>query len=369
MPPKPLSSRREFLASTSCFGAAVFFARNFPVPALAEPIARDSRVAETPLVDKGFASVRKIGQGVYGTISDFSKGAETLSNGGFVIGSEVALIVEGHCAPAGAAFELEALRMVSRLPVRAALDTHYHFDHSLGNAFYGGQGIPVWAHPKTGPLMVERYASLQGQDMAALLEPFEKRLRDAASESDRQHAQGDLNAFRLIFGTIDSTVVALPSHPLDPAKMPMTVDLGGVKAVIETYPGHTPSDLIIRVPEQNIVFTGDLLFNAWYPPTLDANMRGWRDTLEKFAAFDKETLFVPGHGQLCGQEAVATFRAIFDDLADHAGRMYKQGVPAEEATSRYVIPERFKNFVVFAWSICVGTAIAKYYEDLKVGKS
>jgi len=45
-----------------------------PLQALASSLAGDSRVAATPIVDKGFASVRKIGDGLYATISDTSKG-------------------------------------------------------------------------------------------------------------------------------------------------------------------------------------------------------------------------------------------------------------------------------------------------------
>ncbi len=63
--------------------------------------------------------------------------------------------------------------------------------------------------------------------------------------------------------------VALPNHPLDPAKMPMTIDLGGLSVVIVTYIGHTDTDLIIRVPDQNVVYTGDLLVNAQYPTNLN----------------------------------------------------------------------------------------------------
>lgn len=361
-------TRRGFLTSTSCFGLALAFGRYFELPALAEAIAQDPRVAATPLLDKGFATVRKIGEGVYATISDFSKGLETLSNGGFIVGSDAALLIEGHRAPAGAAFELEALRRVSPVPVRAALDTHYHFDHSLGNAFYGAQGIPVWAHAKTAPLMVERYASLQGVDKAPLLEPVEKRLREAATDSDRQRAQSDVNAFTLIFSTIDSTVISLPSHPLDPTKLPLTVDLGGIKAVIETYPGHTPTDLVVRVPEQNVVFTGDLLFNGWYPPSFDAEMSAWRATLKKFAAFGKDTLFVPGHGQLCGPEGVATLAAVIDHLHEHAWKSYQAGVPVAEAQHRYQVPPQFQGFPIFSWSLCVGAAMSKFYDEFKARK-
>ena len=361
-------TRRRFIAGASCFGAAVALARTIPLPALAEGIAQDKRVAETALVDRGFAVVRRIGQGVYATISDFSKGPQTLCNGGFIFGTEGALLFEGHHQPAGAQLELEALRMVSKAPVRGALDSHYHFDHSLGNAFYGAQGFPIWAHAKTAPLMAERYAAIQGQDKTAAFAPFEKAVASATDAVRRQRAEGDLGAFRGLLASVDGTVVALPNHPLDPGKLPMSVDLGGVKIVIETYPGHTTTDIILRVPEQNIVFTGDLLFSGWYPVTFDANMSGWRSTLAKFAAFDKDTLFVPGHGQLCGQEGIATLRAVMDDIASQAEKFFKAGVPVAEAQQRYEVPPRFANFPIYSWAFCIGAAIAKFYEEWQANK-
>src|SRR2546427_401665 len=63
-------------------------------------VADDARVSETPLVDKGFASVRKIGNGLYPTISDLSKGNTPLCNGGFRGGRDAALLVEGFATPA-----------------------------------------------------------------------------------------------------------------------------------------------------------------------------------------------------------------------------------------------------------------------------
>jgi len=44
----------------------------------------------------------------------------------------------------------------------------------------------------------------------------------------------------------------------------MKIELGGLNVVIETYIGHTDTDLIVRVPDRNIVFTGDLLVNSQY---------------------------------------------------------------------------------------------------------
>ena len=361
---KPFT-RRDFLASTSCFGAAYAVARLIPLPGLSESVAGDARVAQTPIVDKGFASVRKIGEGAYATISDPSKGYTTLCNGGFLAGKDAALLIEGYASPTGCAFQMDALRMVSQVPVRAALDTHYHFDHSMGNSFYGAHNVAVWAHAKVPTLMAQNYGGMQTMERAAFLEPLEKKLRDPKTDAERQHAQSDVNAATGMYETVRANLVALPSRPLDPAKLPEKIDLGGLTAVVESYPGHTAGDLIVRVPEQKIVYTGDLLFSGWYPVTLDATISGWRATLKKFAAFDKDTIFVPGHGQICGQEGIATESAVFDDIAEQAQKMYKAGVPAEEAAHRYAVPDKFKGFPIFAWGFTIGPTIAKLYAEWK----
>src|SRR5215467_2850139 len=187
-------SRRKFLAQTSCFGAFYALAARIPLPAIAAQAANSTRVSPTPLVDKGFASVRKIGDGLYATISDYSKGFTTVCNGGFLIGKDAAFLIEGFTTPAGASFQMDALRMVSQAPVKAALDTHYHFDHSMGNAFYGVHGVPLWAHATAAKRIVDSYSKMQGADKEAVLGALEKLVRDAKSETERAHAQSDLSA-------------------------------------------------------------------------------------------------------------------------------------------------------------------------------
>jgi glyoxylase-like metal-dependent hydrolase (beta-lactamase superfamily II) len=364
-------SRRKFLAHTSCFGAFYALAKLIPLPALAAELSGDSRIADSPIVDKGFASVRKVGDGLYATISDPSKGIQTISNGGFLAGKDAAFLIEGFGSPAGASFQMDTLRMVSQVPVKAALDTHYHFDHSMGNSFYGANGVPLWAHATAAKRIVDNYGPLQGADKESVLGPLEKRVKDAKSETERQHAQSDLNAVTGLFQIANANVLALPNHHLDPAKLPLTLDLGGLSAVLESYPGHSGTDVIVRVPQQNVVFTGDLLFSGWYPVVFDekATVSGWRETLKKFASFDKDTIFVPGHGQICGQEGIATIREVFDDIAGQAEKMFKAGVPAEEAQQRYIVPDKFKNFPIFAWGFTIGPAITKLYAEWKPAKS
>ena len=359
---KPFS-RRTFLAGTSSMGALYAASRLAPLAALAEPLADDPRIAKQPIADKGFASIRKIGDGLYATIADRSKGLQARCNGGFLIGRDAAIIVEGFQTTTGAAFQLDTLRTVTQLPVRAAINTHWHFDHTLGNSVYGGAGIPIWAHADAASRMAAVYPKWQAEDLATFLAPWGKRVSEAKTDSQREHAKSDIEGLTGMFKPVSEAVLALPNHPLDPAKMPMKIDLGGLTIIIETYIGHTDTDLIFRVPEQNVVYTGDLLTGGQYPVNINGYPTQWRATLAKFATFDRSTLFVPGHGPIFGQEGVAEMRGCFDDLAEQAEKSYKAGVPAEEAVERYVVPDRYKNYRQFSWGFAIGRTIEQFYAE------
>src|SRR5437870_8791952 len=140
---------------------SISLAMRILLPALPAELAHDPPISRTPLVDNGFAAVRRIANGLYATISDFSKGSTTVCNGGFLTGKDGALLIEGFTTPAGAAFQMDALRMVSQVPVKGALDTHYHFDHSMGNSFYGANSVQLWAHATAAKRIVENYAPMQ----------------------------------------------------------------------------------------------------------------------------------------------------------------------------------------------------------------
>jgi glyoxylase-like metal-dependent hydrolase (beta-lactamase superfamily II) len=358
-------SRRSFLTRASQWSALFAAYPLIPLPRLAESLAGDSRVAQTPVADKGFASVRKVGDGLYATISDTSKGLQTMCNGGFLAGKDAALLIEGFVSPAGAAFQHETLRTISKTPIMGAIDTHYHFDHSTGNSYYGANGIVLWAHANTSRRIFETYAAMQGVDKAVIIGPIETQAQNAKSEVARKHAAEYAAALGNIYGVANATVLALPNRPLDPAKLPINLDLGGLTAVVETYPGHSGTDLIVRVPAQNVVYTGDLLFSNMYPVTFDeqATVSGWRSTLKTFLSWEKDTIFIPGHGQICGREGVQLSLDLFDDVSAQAEKLHRSGVPAEDAADQYVVPEKFKGVAIFAWNLSIGPTITKLYKE------
>ena len=357
-------SRRSFLAGASSLGA-LYAAAGFalPLPGLARPLLDDPRIAQQPIADKGFASIRKIGNGLYALISDRSKGMQTRSNGGFLIGRDAALMVEGFQTTIGSTFQLETLRSVTQVPVRAALNTHWHFDHTLGMQSMAAQEYQSGRTPMRPRAWRPIIPNGKSEDLATFLAPWEKRVRDAKTDSQREHAKSDIEGLTGMFKPVSEAVLALPNHPLDPAKMPMEIDLGGLTVVIETYIGHTDTDLIFRVPDQNIVYAGDLLTGGQYPVNINGYPTKWRATLAKFATFDKNTLFVPGHGQVMGLEGVAEMRSCFDDIAEHAEKSYKAGVPVEDAVEQYVVPDKYKNYRMFSWGFAIGRTYEQLYAE------
>src|SRR5258707_2261659 len=361
----PSFSRRDFIGRVSKWSALATAYQLLPLPALQGSLVADSRISQTPIVDKGFAAVRKIGDGLFATISDTSKGFQTLCNGGFLVGKDASLLIEGYASAVGASFQHETLRTISQGPIMGALDTHYHYDHTLGNSFYGAHGISIWAHAGVAKRIFDNYSALQGADKATVLGPLEARAKNGKTEAARKHAAEYAAHFGNIYSIVNSTVLGYPNRPLDPAKLPLKLDLGGLTAVVEHYPGHSGTDLIVRVPEQNVVYAGDLFFSHMYPVAFDekATVSGWRSTLKTFLSWDKDTIFVPGHGPVAGRDAVQLSVDLFDDIAAQAEKMYKAGVPAEDAADQYVVPDKYKDVAIFAWNFSIGPTITKLYKE------
>jgi cyclase len=341
-------NRRQFLMAASL------------APAVA--LAQDSPQL---LMDRGFAQVTRMADGVYVTIANTGKGPQCASNGAVIAGRDAIFIVEGHFFPEGAELEIEVARMVSKAPVRAAVNTHYHLDHSFGNIAYERQKIPILAHERAPALMKERYAALQHVDKVPLLAPLEQKIAAATDPLVKRHLNSDLGALKWMYQAIDRVILAYPKELLGASDLPKTIDLGGITVLIDHEAGHTPTDLVVRIPERDIVFTGDLLFEKSYPVAFDCDMISWRKALDRLAGYGRATRFVPGHGPVCGVEAVREFAGLIDDLHSHSEKMLRAGASVEEATQRYTVPPRFEEFGMFSWDWAIGGAMRNYYAQRK----
>jgi glyoxylase-like metal-dependent hydrolase (beta-lactamase superfamily II) len=215
--------------------------------------------------------------------------------------------------------------------------------------------------------MQTNYAAAKDRDPTPVLATYEAKVAAATTPAEKARRTGDLTTMRWIVSAIQGATLAYPTDPIAVADMPKRIELGGVSAIIEFHAGHSPTDLIITIPERDVVFTGDLFFNRAYPVVSDADMLAWRRALDLFLGYSRATQFIPGHGQIGRIDDVREQAVLMDDLRGHAERMIREGATADEAEARYVVPKRYQSYEMMAWTFTIGGAMRKYYAALQGG--
>lgn len=217
--------------------------------------------------------VEQVAPGVYvhsGQHKDFEDGYDgDIANIGFVVGSEaVAVIDTGGSYAVGLALK-QALRAITRLPIRYVINTHGHPDHVFGNAaFVDADATTPGAQPRfIGHAMLAQAMAARGD---AYLRNLKKQLGGAADRS---------------------TLIA----PGETVRDRLVLDLGRRKLELTAWPSaHTNNDVTVFDVASGTLWTGDLLFIE-RTPAIDGDVAGWlaaMETLEKVPAI----VTIPGHG-------------------------------------------------------------------------
>jgi glyoxylase-like metal-dependent hydrolase (beta-lactamase superfamily II) len=118
-----------------------------------------------------------------------------------------------------------------------------------------------------------------------------------------------------MFGAFDFTGIEIvpPTTTFDGE---LTLSVGDTEVrLVEVGPAHTRGDVIVHVPAHGVVYTGDILFNGGHPIVWAGPVANWVAACERILALDAPTV-VPGHGPLCGPEAVRAQRDYFTYLVD-----------------------------------------------------
>jgi cyclase len=108
--------------------------------------------------------------------------------------------------------------------------------------------------------------------------------------------------------------------------------------------GHTTCDSILYLPEEEIVFMGDLLSVNTHPHIRDGNTQEWVRILEEIETLALRDA-VPGHGPVGGKENLTVFREYLTMLLDHAVRLATAKIPPE-TIQHSEIPERYAEWQV-----------------------
>jgi glyoxylase-like metal-dependent hydrolase (beta-lactamase superfamily II) len=236
-------------------------------------------------------SVKPVSGGVYW--ADAGGGG----NAGFIIGKDGVIVVDATIAPSSGKQMLDAIAKITPKPVTTVILTHSDVDHVNGLAAFP-PGLTIIAH-----------------------EDCKKEI--VATASSRNPSPQD----------------RLPNRTVTKSE---SLTINGVKInVLHFAPGHTSGDLQVYLPEQKVVFTGDVIAtsccgNVRSPQAYtmikvqkNGSSEGWVQTVKGLLALNAD-VYVPGHGDLQTKADVQQRLARVEARREQIKKMVAEGKSLEQ---------------------------------------
>jgi len=313
--------------------------------------------ADVPKAEDDFQIV-KVADGVYAAIA--KSGGLASGNAGFVIGNDGVLIFDTFFTPAAIEELIAEIQSLTKLPIKFAVNSHYHLDHTGGNQVLAARGVPIIAHDN-----VMIWQTTKNKRFLPAPEELAKRKADAAKQlADTPAEQADKRSqLERTIRRLDAMMTIKLTNPTKTFKSgTMTLDLGKRKVILATLPGHTGGDVFAYVPDANVVFTGDLGWSRTLPNLVDATVNDWIPTLDQILKQYPTAKFVPGHGNVAGAADIKDFRDYLDDLRARVKQGIANGLTVDQAKQQLTLPEKYKGFAFQNFAV---PNVDDMYKELK----
>ena len=234
--------------------------------------------------------------------------------------------------------------------MRYVINTHFHFDHAHGNQIFGDD-VEIIGHKYTREQLVAG-ASKQGRAWEGFvvkgiperIQRAESSLKAAidATDTDAEAEARKQLAVQTNYRDATDAVVATP--PTMTLTKQMTLVRGGREIQLWFFGrGHTGGDVVVYLPEEKVIATGDLVTNG-LAYMGNAYLSEWADTLDAVKELDFDTV-LPGHGAAFqGKEKIEHFQAYIRDLWTHIVAKHEAGVSAEEAAKTTDLTSHAEHF-------------------------
>ncbi|MFP6563871.1 MAG: MBL fold metallo-hydrolase [Myxococcota bacterium] len=252
-----------------------------------------------------------LGNGIYAWLQP--DGSWGWSNAGLVVDSGESLLVDTLFDLKLTAAMLEAMRRAEPAAERIGtlINTHANGDHCYGNQLVKGARV----------VTSEATASEFGEVTPAMLHAM----------VNQPEAAGPAAAFlREAFGAFDFEGIEVP--PPDETFRGEWRCRVGEKEIraIEVGPAHTRGDVLVHVPADRVVFTGDILFIGGTPIVWEGPVDNWIAACDRILAMDLDHI-VPGHGPLTDAAGVRAVRDYLGFIRDETRLRFEAGLSPRDA--------------------------------------
>lgn len=265
--------------------------------------------------------------------------AEGDPNSGVIVGGDSVMVVEAQATPRLAHKVIEKVREVTDKPITHVVLTHYHAVRVLGASAFNADQIIMSDAARA--MVVER-----GQE-------------DWDSEFQR---------FPRLFEGHES--IPGLTYPTTTFSDSMTVYLGKRRVDIKQIGrAHTAGDAVIHVPDQNVMFTGDIVEDHSACYCGDGYFGEWGQTLDAIKSYDVDAI-APGRGAaLVGKDAVEraieSTRDFVTSTYEPARKVAVKGGSLKEAWDavREVCDPKFKDFAIYEH--CLPFNVSRAYDEAR----
>lgn len=233
------------------------------------------------------------------------------SNAGLIVGDREAYLIDTFFDLPNTRELLTAVEATTDRPLTTLINTHHNGDHVWGNELVGAATIV--SHRRC------REELLKAPPPDFLVNVMQ--------------GPGDGGAVRYLqdaFSRFDFTGITVtpPTLVFDDA---LSLFLDGREIQLLHFgPAHTLGDVMVYVPEDKVLYAGDLLFLGSTPLSWEGSILNWIDAIDRMLALDVQTV-VPGHGPVCGPDGLREMQDYLRLVADQARRMHGAGESAVDA--------------------------------------
>lgn len=241
--------------------------------------------------------MREVGPRVFAYVQ--ATGETGISNAGLIVGADGATAVDALMVPSMTRRLVAAIRRTTRKKIGALVNTHHHLDHTGGNRFF--QGATIVASEKC------REALAPGFPPVPLLQRFMPRF---AAEFPKLK-------------------VVLPAVTFQDHM----VLHDGDREIQLWHPGfaaHTIGDAVAYLPEERILFAGDIAFHYVTPLAFQGHVGNWIKAADRLLRYEADVI-VPGHGPIGTKKDLKHMRAYLAIVRREAKQRFDAGMPAPAA--------------------------------------
>ena len=246
--------------------------------------------AQAPGASTNLFTIQKVADGVYAALA--RPQIMINCNAAIFVNSQDVLVVDAHSKPSAAAALIAQIKKeVTTKPVRYLVNSHFHWDHTQGNAAYkkSGTKVDIIASETTKQLMTQ----LSRNRLQELLDGVPRQIDDLQARLARTTLAADGERYRDLIRQLEAFRAEMKSYTLELptitlARSHVIKDSAGDLHIEFHGRAHTSGDIMVFSPQKRVVASGDAI-SGFLPSMADGYPRPWPTTINSSGSWASMT--------------------------------------------------------------------------------